>query len=154
MKIVVAPDSFKGSLTSEQVIEGIEAAANRNFPGCRIEKFPIADGGEGTVDALVGVTGGTFRYMDVKDPMGHPVHAKYGVIRGDTAVVEMAVANGLPLVPPEERNLFRASSYGTGQLIRDALENGYRKIIIAVGGVQLTMEALEPWRLWAWNFWI
>lgn len=134
MKIVVAPDSFKGSLTSEQVIEGLEAAANRNFPGCRIEKFPIADGGEGTVDALVGVTGGTFRYMDVKDPMGHPVHAKYGVIRGDTAVVEMAVANGLPLVPSEERDLFRASSYGTGQLIRDALENGYRKIIIAVGG--------------------
>ncbi len=134
MKIVLAPDSFKGSLTSAQVIEGIEAAARRNFPDCEIAKFPIADGGEGTVDALVGVTGGKFCYETVKDSMGDPICAKYGVIHGDTAVIEMAAANGLPLVPREKRDLFRAASYGTGQLIRKALEDGYRKIIIAVGG--------------------
>lgn len=134
MKIVLAPDSFKGSLTSAQVIEGIEAAAKRNFPGCEIVRFPIADGGEGTVDVLVGVTGGDFCYGVVRDSMGSLIRAKYGVIHGDTAVIEMAAANGLPQVPEEKRDLFRASSYGTGQLIRKALEEGYRRIIIAVGG--------------------
>ncbi len=134
MKIILAPDSFKGSLTSAQVIEKIEAAAMRNFPGCEVVKFPIADGGEGTVDALVGVAKGEFRSVTVKGPLGSPVEAKYGIIHKDTAVIEMAAADGLPLIPEKERNLLRASSFGTGQVIREALETGYRKIIIAVGG--------------------
>lgn len=134
MKIIVAPDSFKGSLTSAQVIEGIEIAAKKHFPDCEIVKLPIADGGEGTVDALAGAVGGEFRYIMVRGPLGNLVNAKYGIIHGDTAVVEMAAASGLPLVPLQEKNILLATSYGTGQIIRKVVEDGYRKIIIAVGG--------------------
>ena len=134
MKMVLAPDSFKGSLTSGQVIERIRAAAVKHFPDCEIVSFPIADGGEGTVDALLRAAGGQARYQEVQGPLGESVKAKYGIIKEDTAVIEMASACGLPLVPPEKRDICRASSYGTGELIRKVLKDGYREIIIAVGG--------------------
>jgi glycerate kinase len=86
------------------------------------------------VDALVGVTNGKFCYAEVQGSLGEPVHAKYGIIHGDTAVIEMAAVNGLTLIPEEKRDLLRANSYGTGQLIRKVLKDGYRKLIIAVGG--------------------
>ncbi len=134
MKIVLAPDSFKGSLTSAQVVERVEAAAKRNFPDCEIVRLPIADGGEGTAEALVKATGGEFRSVQVRGSMGNPVAARYGVIHGDVAVIEMAQANGLTLTVPGKRDLLKAGSYGTGELIRKALEQGFDKLIIAVGG--------------------
>lgn len=134
MKIILAPDSFKGSLTQMQVIEGLEKAAKRHFPGCETLRFPIADGGEGTVEALLTAAGGEARYGKVKDSLGRDVTAKYGILRGDTAVVEMAAADGLTLFQEEERNLEEASSFGTGQLIKEVLEAGYRKLILAIGG--------------------
>lgn len=134
MKIIVAPDSFKGSLTSEQVIAGVENAAKKNFPNCEIVRIPIADGGEGTVDAMVRATEGKFCYAEVKDPLGRTITAKYGIIHEDTAVIEMAAASGLPLLSAEERDLYQASSYGTGQLIKKVLDDGYRRLIIAIGG--------------------
>lgn len=134
MKIILAPDSFKGSLTSMEAAERIEAAAKRIFPGCETVRFPIADGGEGTVEALVNATGGELRTVRVTGSMGDAVTASYGVIHGDTAVIEMAQANGLTLTPQKERDLLRAGSRGTGEMIREALDAGYRKLIIAVGG--------------------
>lgn len=134
MKIILAPDSFKGSLTSHQVIDGIDKAARKNFEDCEIVRIPIADGGEGTVAAMVEATGGEIHRKTVTGPLGEPIEALYGVIHGDTAVVEMAAASGLPLVPKESRNIMKATSFGTGELIKEVLEKGFRKVIIAVGG--------------------
>jgi len=135
MKIVIAPDSFKGSLTALQAAEAMEIGTRRVFPDAAIEKVPMADGGEGTVQSLVDATDGEIRVACVRDPLGNEIEAKYGVL-GDsiTAVIEMAAASGLTLIPPNKRNPLVTTTYGTGQLIRSALEHGCRRLIVGIGG--------------------
>lgn len=135
MKIVIAPDSFKENLTSLQVATCIEKGIKKVLPNARCIKVPMADGGEGTVQSLVDATGGKIIKARVTGPMGKKITASYGML-GDksTAVIEMAEASGLPLVPKKKRNPLKATTYGTGQLIMHALERGARTIIIGLGG--------------------
>ena len=135
MKIVIAPDSFKGSLTALRVAEAIEVGLRRVFPDVAIEKVPMADGGEGTVQSLVDATGGEILTTQVLDPLGNPIDAQYGVLGdGITAVIEMATASGLTLVANHKRDPRVTTTYGTGELVRAALTRGCRKLIIGIGG--------------------
>nr|MBO2494464.1 glycerate kinase [Clostridia bacterium] len=135
MKIVLAPDSFKGSFSSLEVIEHLEEVARRHFSPLEVVKVPIADGGEGTVDALVTTAKGEYRTVEVMGPLPEMrVKAKYGIIHGKTAVIEMAQASGLPLIPTGKRDPLNATTYGTGELIRKALDEGIRDFIIGIGG--------------------
>lgn len=135
MRIVVAPDSFKGSVSAVGVAEAMERGIRRVFPSADVRKMPIADGGEGTVEALVSATGGTVHEIEVTGPLGERVRAHWGVLGdGKTAVIEMAAASGLPLVPADQRDPGRATTFGTGELIGAALDAGLRKIIIGIGG--------------------
>lgn len=135
MKIVVAPDSFKGSLTAVEVSDAIEQGVREIFPEAEIVKIPMADGGDGTVQCLVNATGGEILREKVTGPLGDEVWASYGIL-GDkkTAVIEMAEASGLTLVPENKRNPLITTTYGTGQLIKFALDQGCRKMIIGIGG--------------------
>lgn len=135
MKIVVAPDSFKGSLTAIEVSDAIEKGIKEVFPEAEIVKIPMADGGDGTVQCLVNATGGEILKEKVVGPLGDEVLASYGIL-GDkkTAVIEMAEASGLNLVPENKRNPLITTTYGTGQLIKAALDHGCRKMIIGIGG--------------------
>lgn len=135
MRIVVAPDSFKGSVSALGVANAMEQGILTVFPDAEVVKVPIADGGEGTVEALVTATGGQMIYEDVIGPLGESVKAFWGVLGdGETAVMEMAAASGLPLVPKEKRDPRITTTYGTGQLIKAALDRGLRKMIIGIGG--------------------
>ena len=134
-KIVVASDSFKGCLSSMQVADAVERAVLQVYPSCEVVKVDVADGGEGTIDALRRTLGGEKIEIEVADPLGRPVQASYAVLNdGITAVVEMAAASGLPLLAPEERNPLKTSTYGTGQLIADALDRGCRRFLVGIGG--------------------
>ena len=134
MRFLFASDSFKGTLSSETIIELLTETAEKIFPGCETAGVPIADGGEGTVDAVITVTKGEKRVLTVHGPLMEETESSYGIFGGDSAIIEMAAASGLPMVPPEKRNPLNTTTYGTGELIRDALEQGYRKISIAIGG--------------------
>jgi glycerate kinase len=135
MHIVVAPDSYKGSVSAVEVALAMERGILTVFPSAKVRKIPIADGGEGTVEALVTATGGQYRSNEVAGPLGERIFAAWGVLGdGKTAVIEMATASGLPLVPADRRDPRKASSYGTGELIRAALDAGLRRIIIGIGG--------------------
>lgn len=134
MRFLFASDSFKGTLSSETIIELLTAAADKVFPGCETVGVPIADGGEGTVDAVITVTKGEKRRLTVHGPLMEETQSSYGVFHGDSAIIEMAAASGLPMVPDDKRNPLNTTTYGTGELIRDALKQGYRKISIAIGG--------------------
>lgn len=135
MKIIIAPDSFKESLSSLEVAQQIEAGFREVYPDAVYLKLPVADGGEGTVEALVAATAGEFRKARVCGPLGEPVEAIYGICGdGRTAVIEMAAASGLSLVPPGQRNPLVTSSFGTGELIRHALDEGLRHLLIGIGG--------------------
>ncbi len=139
MKIVIAPDSFKGSLSAREVAEAIEEGIKKVFPGAEVKKVPLADGGEGTVETLVEATGGKIESVEVTGPLGEKVKASYGILGDEkTAVIEMAAASGLPLVPPEKRDPSRTTTYGTGELIKAALQEGCRKFIIGIGGSATT----------------
>jgi glycerate 2-kinase len=135
MKIVIAPDSFKGSLTAAKVADCIESGIRMVYENIDIIKIPMADGGEGTVEAMVSATGGKIVNVKVKDPLMRDIEAYFGML-GDnkTAVIEMASASGLPLLKKEERNPLLTSTYGTGELIKHALDRGCRNIIIGIGG--------------------
>lgn len=135
-KIIIAPNSFKGSISATRAADAIAEGVREAAPDIMIEKLPIADGGEGTVDAIVRATRGN--KIDVEgicDPLGRRIKTSYG-ITGDNeyAVIEMAAVSGLTLLLEEERNPLETTTYGTGELIKQALDNGYRKIIIGVGG--------------------
>lgn len=134
MRFLFASDSFKGTLSSEKIIELLTASAQNVFPGCETKGVPIADGGEGTVDAVIAVTKGEKRFIQVHGPLMEETESSYGVFHKDCAIIEMAAASGLPMVPAEKRNPLNTTTYGTGELIRDALDQGYRKISIAIGG--------------------
>ena len=134
-KIVIAPDSYKGCLSALDVANIIESAILEFYPKINIVKVPIADGGEGTVDALVTATKGKFIYSEVLNPLGEKILAKWGILGdGTSAVIEMASASGLPLVPKEKRNPYITSTFGTGQLILSALNAKCKKIVIGIGG--------------------
>jgi glycerate 2-kinase len=135
MKIILAPDSFKGNLTSLQVAAALEKGVKRVLPKAVCIKVPMADGGEGTVQSLVDATGGKFIRKRVTGPAGNPVSARYGMLAdGETAVIEMAEASGLPLVSGKQMNPLKTTTYGTGELILDAAKRGATKIIIGIGG--------------------
>ncbi|MDE1483311.1 glycerate kinase [Xenorhabdus bovienii] len=135
MKIVIAPDSFKESLSALQVAQAIEQGFREIFPQATYIRLPMADGGEGTVESLVAATGGQRISCSVTDPLGQPVDAFLGLLGdGQTAVIEMAAASGLHLVPMEQRNPLITTSYGTGELILAALEHGVQKLILGIGG--------------------
>lgn len=135
MKIVIAPDSFKESLSAMQVAEAIEQGFSEIFPQAEYIKLPMADGGEGTVESMVAATGGERVHVNVTGPLGLPVNGFFGWMGdGETAVIEMAAASGLHLVAPEQRNPLVTTSFGTGELILAALNHGARKIILGIGG--------------------
>ncbi len=144
MKIVIAPDSFKESLSALDVASAIEHGLTQVIPNCEIVKVPVADGGEGTVQSMVDATGGKIISLEVMGPLGHRVHAHYGILgqntaqpathQGAIAVIEMAAASGLHHVPRELRNPLLTTSYGTGELICDALNRGIKHIILGLGG--------------------
>lgn len=134
MKFLFASDSFKGTLSSEKIAELLTKTAKEHFPDCQTASIPVADGGEGTVDAVVKALKGDYRFVKVKDPLMNEITAGYGIFGEGKAILEMAAASGLPLVPMEKRNPFHTTTFGTGQLITDALENGITDISIAIGG--------------------
>ncbi len=135
MKVVIAPDSFKGSLSASEVSGNIEKGVRKVFKSADIICIPMADGGEGTVQSLVDSTKGVIVSTRVKGPLLKEVDAFYGILGdGTTAVIEMAAASGLPLLREDERNPMKATTYGTGELIKHALDKGCRKIIIGIGG--------------------
>ena len=135
MKVVIAPDSYKGCLSALEVAKAMERGVLSVFPSAEVRKIPIADGGEGTVAALVAATNGQLRQAEVTDPLGNKISAHWGVLGdGRTAVIEMAAASGLPLVPKEKRDPRVTTTYGTGELIKAALAEGLAKIIIGIGG--------------------
>ncbi len=135
MKIVIAPQGFKGNLTALEVARAIEEGVKRIVPDAETVLKPMADGGEGTVQALVDATGGELITTEVTGPLEERVNAHWGILSDKTtAVIEMASASGLPLVPPEKRNPFITTTYGTGELIRAALDRGCQKLIIGIGG--------------------
>lgn len=134
MKIVIAPDSFKESLSAPEVAAAIARGWQQVFPEAECLLRPMADGGEGTVDALLAAVGGQRRECRVRGPLGEPVAAHWGWLGQDTAVIEMAAASGLHRVPRERRDARLASSYGTGELILQALDAGARRIILGLGG--------------------
>ncbi len=134
-KIVIAPDSFKGNLTSLEVAESIEKGIKRVLPKVKCIKVPMADGGEGTVQSMIDAANGKLVKKRVKGPAGKLVIARYGWIASkETAVIEMAEASGLPLVSGRDKNPIKTTTYGTGQLILDAINKGAQKIIIGIGG--------------------
>ncbi|GLU38324.1 glycerate kinase [Pseudomonas sp. NBRC 100443] len=134
MKLVIAPDSFKESLSAPEVAAAIARGWSRARPLDEILLRPMADGGEGTVDAVLAATGGERRECAVRGPLGAPVQAHWGWLEEGAAVIEMAAASGLHWVAPQQRDATRTTSYGTGELIRAALEAGARKIILGLGG--------------------
>ena len=135
MKILIATDKFKDSLTAKQVCEGLQRGILRTFPSAKIEILPLADGGEGTLETLQSVLGGEFIECEVNDPLSRKIKANYLWIKEkQTAIIEMARASGIELLKQNERNCLITSTYGTGELINNALEKGAKEIILTVGG--------------------
>lgn len=135
MKFVLAPDSFKESMTAKKAALAMEKGILAVFPDAECRIVPMADGGEGTVDSLVSMTNGEIIRTEVLGPLGEIVIAEYGLLGGcQTAVIEMASASGLELIKPEDRNPFLTTTYGTGELIKHALDKGVSRILIGIGG--------------------
>lgn len=135
MKIVIAPDSYKESLTALEVARNIQLGFQKIFPDADYHLMPVADGGEGTVAAIIEATAGRYLQKEVTAPLGDKVIASYGITGdGQTAIIEMAEASGLMLVPKGKRNPYITTSFGTGELILDALDQGVKKIILGIGG--------------------
>ena len=134
MKVVIAIDSFKGSLSSVEAGNAAAKGVKRVFPDAECIVSPLADGGEGTVDALVAGMGGEFREVEVTGPDGRPTKARYGLLPGGTAVMEMAQAAGITLVSGAARNPLRTTTYGVGEMIRDAAAKGAKRIVMGIGG--------------------
>lgn len=133
-KILLAMDSFKGSLSSLEVETALEIGIKKMCPNAEVTKVAIADGGEGTVEAIVTGCNGHYEYADAHDPLGRDISAKYGIIPGGIAVIEMSMASGIMLLKKEELNPMETSTYGTGEMILDALNHGAKEIYIGIGG--------------------
>ena len=134
-KIIVSPDSFKGSLSAPEVANAIEEGIINVFPDCETIKIPIADGGEGTMETLVSALGGEKVKLRVHNPLMQLIEVEYGLVNdGKTAIIEMAIASGLTLLSDEEQNPLLTTTYGTGEIIKDALKRGCRSFLIGIGG--------------------
>lgn len=133
MKVVVAIDSLKGCLTSQEANRAAVAGVRQGMPGAEVVEIPVSDGGEGFLDAFQSAWGGEKVEVEVMDPLMRPVVAPY-LLRGDTAIIEMAKASGLTLLRLEERNPMQATSYGTGQLVADAVRRGSKHVVVGLGG--------------------
>jgi len=135
MKFLLAPDSFKESMTAKKAAYAMENGIKRSFPDAECIVTPLADGGEGTVEALMNMLDGKLVQVEVAGPLGNKVMAEFGIIdNGELAVIEMASASGLALIAPEDRNPLITTTFGTGQLIKQALDLGVKRIIIGIGG--------------------
>ena len=135
MKIVIAPQSFKGSLSALEVAQAMALGIKRVLPDAETVAVPMADGGEGTVEALVDATCGQIITTDVTGPLGESITAKWGILGdGVTGIIEAAAASGITLVPPGKLNPLITTTYGTGELIGAALNAGCRKLIVGIGG--------------------
>jgi len=135
MRIIIAPDSFKGSMTAVEAAKSIEKGVLRAFPEAETIMLPVGDGGEGTLDTLVAVTNGHTVSFTVKGPLENIVEASYGVLGDEkTCIIEMSKASGIGLVPKSQLNPLKATTYGTGELIKKALDDGYKSFILALGG--------------------
>ena len=135
MNVLIAIDSFKGSLSSMQAGQAAAEGIKRVYPDAEIVVRPIADGGEGTVDALVSGMGGEMQYIPVTGPLGQTVEAAYGIIyESRTAIIEMSAAAGITLVPATERNPMNTTTYGVGEIIMDAIRKGCRNFVVGIGG--------------------
>ena len=135
MKIVIAPDSYKGSIYAPEVARAMREGVLRVEPEAETVLVPAADGGDGTLETLVETSGGEIRTVEVTGPMGEPVAADWGAIGGGkTAVIEMARTSGLALVPLDRRNPLESTTYGLGEMIREALDAGFRRFILGIGG--------------------
>lgn len=134
LNVLLAVDSFKGSASSAHVEDLIEEGVRRVFPTCQVKKFPIADGGEGTVEAVVTALNGEIRHVTVRNPLGSDIDATYGLVGNGDAVIEMAAASGITLIEQNAQNALSASTWGVGQLILDAIDHGAKRIMIGLGG--------------------
>ena len=134
MKIIFASDSFKGTMTSQRISQLLDDAVSKVFPDAITDSVCVADGGEGTMEIIANELGGKLKKLTVKGPLFEDIEARYAVLPDNKAVIEMAEASGLPLVPDEKKNPLYTTTFGTGQLIKDALDNGARHIMISVGG--------------------
>ncbi len=135
MKILIAPDSFKNALSALAVADSIKKGLLKALPGAEIETIPMADGGEGTVESLIAATGGKLVSVRVHDPLMREVESSFGITGdGSTAVIEMAAASGIQLIRAEERDPWNTSTWGTGELIRAALDKGCRTLLLGIGG--------------------
>src|SRR5918992_2055466 len=154
MRILIAPDKFKGTRSAPEVARAIAAGIRRTQPDVDIELLPLADGGDGTVDALVSAVGGRIERVSVTGPLGHPVEAPLGWLDDGRAVIEMAAASGLALVPPGSRDALRATSRGTGELIQRALAERERswQVIVGLGGSASTDGGTGAATALGWRF--
>ena len=147
-KIVLAPDSFKGTMSALEICRIMSKAIIRSFPRCEVVSIPMADGGEGTVDCFLTSVKGEKVRLEISGPYFEKTEGFYGILSGGTAVIEMAAAAGLPMVKGKE-NPGKTTTYGVGQLIADALKKGCRHIILGLGG-SCTNDggcgACAPWR--------
>lgn len=134
MKVVVAIDSFKGSLTSVEAGEAVKKGIENVYSDAQVIVKPLADGGEGTVDALVQGLDGRYEYIDVTGPVGRKVKSKYGIVEDKLAIIEMSEAAGITLVDESERNPYYTTTYGVGEIIKDAIKKGCREFIVGIGG--------------------
>lgn len=135
MKFIIAPQGFKGSITGLEAARAIQRGVNAAEPAAQTVLLPVADGGDGTLHALVDATGGQFFESKVQGPLGRPIEASWGVMGdGVTAVIEMARPSGLALLPPERRDPLITTTWGTGEIMKEALEKGFRRIIVGLGG--------------------
>lgn len=134
MQIIIAPDSFKGSMSAIEAANSIEKGIKKVFGEAITIKIPIADGGEGTVDAIIMGSKGAYRKVDVIGPLGEKVQAKYGILPDRSVIIEMAEASGITLIPKEKLSPMEATTYGTGELVKAALDEGAKKIIMGIGG--------------------
>lgn len=153
MKVVTAIDSFKGSLTSMEAGAAAAEGFHRVDAGIEVDVRPLADGGEGTVEALVAGMNGTLEHVMVTGPFGAPVNCAYGIIRDSmTAVIEMSGAAGITLVPRDELNPLDATTYGVGEVIRDAIEKGCRRFIVGIGGSATNDGGVGMLQALGWGF--
>lgn len=151
VKIVLAPDKFRGSLTATEVCAAMSEGIRQVIPNAEIIALPMADGGEGTAEILTLITGGQMLSKEVADPLGRPIQASYGW-SGQTAYIEMATASGLKLLSNEERNPLKTSTYGTGQLIQDAVQKGVKRLVLGIGGSATTDAGIGMAAALGWKF--
>lgn len=154
MKAVVAIDSLKGSLSSVEAGNAIAEGIRRADAQAEVVVRPLADGGEGTVDALVQGMNGSLQQIQVTGPLGDPVDCAYGIIEEEKmAVIEMSAAAGITLVPDERKNPLFTTTYGVGEMIRDAIQKGCRKFVVGIAEAQRTMAESECYRHLGMSFW-